>query len=137
MMTLPLFCYGTLQSTAVMKRVTGHQRIGEKVVLFDYARYRVRNAVYPGIVSKRGSCVDGILYDDVSDSALKALDEFEGDEYRRQIVDVTRNDGSCRKALVYVVRDDKRDILADEGWDLDTFLNHDIDQFVKSRVHDE
>ena len=57
-----LFCYGTLQSPLVMKAVTGQAYEGKEATLNNWARFRVRDSEYPGIICQENSTVSGKLY---------------------------------------------------------------------------
>jgi gamma-glutamylcyclotransferase (GGCT)/AIG2-like uncharacterized protein YtfP len=49
------------------------------------------------------------------------LDDFEGDDYQRQTVMVTTQDGSPRPAETYVWKDARRAEVLDEPWDYEVF----------------
>jgi gamma-glutamylcyclotransferase (GGCT)/AIG2-like uncharacterized protein YtfP len=107
-MSVPLFVYGTL------KRRTPSRRHA----LLDDARYVTSASMggvlydlgeYPGVVrgpSSRGR-VFGELYeipDTDAPRVLRALDEYEGDEFTRERVYVTAKGGRRRLAWTYVLR---------------------------------
>ncbi|WP_414675385.1 gamma-glutamylcyclotransferase family protein [Methylocaldum sp.] len=64
--TYNVFAYGTLQIPEVMHAVACASYPSQAARLHDYARYRIRNQVYPGVRSELGTFTDGILYKDVS-----------------------------------------------------------------------
>lgn len=130
-----IFCYGTLQVPDVMRAVTGRVYEGEKARLPGYAIYRVKNTEYPGVVPLGNSETDGIVYSGVSEKALKVLDAFEGEFYTRRLVEVHLQDGKTTEAWVYVIREEHGDVLSDEPWHLEQFLNEDFDSFMKGYVH--
>ncbi len=129
-----LFCYGTLQVPQVIQAVTGHTYSGIKAALPGYAIYRVINAEYPGIVHSPGSSTEGILYDNVSDADLKVLDLFEGEFYRRQMLEVSLEDHAFRPAWVYVIAEQHLGILSEERWSLTDFLENGLARFMKGYV---
>ena len=107
-MSVPLFVYGTLKRRAPGRRhallrdatyVTAASMGG---MLYDLGEY-------PGVIrgpSSR-SRVFGELYeipDTTAPRVLRALDEYEGDEFTRKRVYVTANDGRRRLAWTYVMR---------------------------------
>ncbi len=130
-----LFCYGTLQVPQVIQAVTDRTYSGIKAVLRGYAIYRVKNAEYPGIVHSPGSSTEGILYDNVSDADLKVLDLFEGEFYRRQILEVCCRDHATSLAWVYVIVEQHLGILSEESWCLRDFLDNGLEKFMQAYVH--
>lgn len=117
-----IFVYGTLQFPAIARAVTGRSLAARPARLPGFARYRVRDAPYPGIVPRAGSGVPGLLYEGVDAAALARLDEFEGPMYRRERVAVELSrDGSRLHAEAYVVRPRWRSALCNADWDPDAF----------------
>ncbi len=131
-----LFCYGTLQSPLVMKAVTGQAFEGKEALLNDWARFRVRTSEYPGIVPQEHSVVPGKLYWDLDDTAIERLDAFEGDKYERVLVEVTMADGSKQEAYAYAFKEDYRNLLSDDPWDFDRFLQNGLEKFIHWFVED-
>jgi gamma-glutamylcyclotransferase (GGCT)/AIG2-like uncharacterized protein YtfP len=129
-----LFCYGTLQVPEVMHAVTGRTYRGEPATLHGYAIYRVKNAEYPGIIRTADSEIEGIVYEDVSEHDLNVLDLFEGNFYKRQLLNVHLSDGSKSKPWVYLIADNHQDILTDESWKLEYFLDHGLESFMQGYV---
>ena len=134
-----LFCYGTLQVPEVIRTVTGQSYAGQKATLHGYAIYRVKNAEFPGIVSADNNKVEGILYENVADKFMKVLDLFEGDLYKRQMLQVEQADGMISKAWCYVIRDKNKGLLTSDTWRLADFLAKGLESFmagyVKGRQH--
>ena len=129
-----LFCYGTLQVPEVIKAVTGCTYPDRPAILHGYAIYRVKDAEYPGIIGSAESEIKGVLYDDVSDQDLKVLDLFESDLYRRQLLEVKLKDGNFCNAWCYVIRDSNKNLLTDETWRLEDFLDHGLESFMSGYV---
>jgi gamma-glutamylcyclotransferase (GGCT)/AIG2-like uncharacterized protein YtfP len=104
-----LFVYGTLgpgrPNEHLMTRIGG-----------DWSPASVRGHLYeegwgalegyPGIViDPAGEEVKGFLFtSDNFDAHWDALDEFEGEEYQRILIDVSTEDGQTVKAFVYAIR---------------------------------
>ena len=132
-----IFCYGTLQVPEVMRAVTGRFYEGKKATLPGYAMYRVKDAEYPGIVPSYNRETEGTLFSGLSDEDLKVLDAFEGNFYARHSVKVDLQDGRTIAAWVYVIRQEYKDVLSNEPWHLDRFLNEGfrsfMDGYVRSR----
>jgi gamma-glutamylcyclotransferase (GGCT)/AIG2-like uncharacterized protein YtfP len=131
-----LFCYGTLQSPLVMKAVTGQAFSGKEAILNNWARFRVRDSEYPGIIPQEGSVVSGKLYWGLDEKAMEKLDAFEGDKYERVVVQVTMADGSFEEAYVYAIREDCRKLLSNDPWDFDRFLQNGLEKFIHWFVED-
>jgi gamma-glutamylcyclotransferase (GGCT)/AIG2-like uncharacterized protein YtfP len=129
-----LFCYGTLQVPQVIKAVTGRTYRGVPAALRGYAIFKVTNAEFPGVIRATDSTVEGIAYENVSAKDLNLLDLFEGDFYRRQLLDVVLPDGSISKAWVYVIADSHKDVLTDKSWSLTEFIDSGLDRFMKGYV---
>ena len=78
-----LFTYGTLMFPEVWQAVVGRPFAAIAGQVSGYALYRVRDAVFPGMVATTtGAPVVGIVYLDVDDEAVARLDRFEDDFYR-------------------------------------------------------
>ena len=126
----PLFCYGTLRSSLIMQKVTGHKFDGVDAILEGYAIFRVRGTEYPGIIQRKGSSVEGILYRGLDDNILHILDTFEGDQYYRDIVNTASQNDTNVKAYAYIIKESCQDILTNDSWNYDHFLHHEIDRFL-------
>ena len=129
-----LFCYGSLQFGAVMRAVTGREFEGEEAELDGFARYRFRDASYPGITPEPGSRTEGTLFRGVDGTALEALDRFEGARYERLEVEVRMRRGGRLAAQVYVVRAADRAELSRDAWDKARFGRQELDAFLR-RLH--
>ena len=133
---IALFCYGTLQSPLVMKAVTGQAFSGKEAILHNWARFRVRGSEYPGIIPQQDSVVSGKLYWGLDEKAMEKLDAFEGDKYERVMVQVAMTDGSFEEAYVYAIREDCRNLLSNDPWDFDRFLQNGLEKFIHWFVED-
>jgi gamma-glutamylcyclotransferase (GGCT)/AIG2-like uncharacterized protein YtfP len=126
-----LFCYGSLEFAEVMRRVTGQTFAGEPATLDGFARYRVRDADYPGLVPEPGARTEGTLYRGLDADSLAALDRFEGALYERRSLDVRTRDGGPESAQVYVVREAHRHTLSRQPWNKQTFERESLTGFVE------
>ena len=102
-----LFSYGTLQIPEVMKRVTGQYFPGIPGKLQDYARYKVKHAVYPGIIYSQASETRGLWCTGISHSTLEILDSFEGCLYEPGLHSIICDNGEIKEAWVYLVPESK------------------------------
>lgn len=131
-----LFCYGTLQSPLVMKAVTGQTYAGQEAILNNWARFRVRDSEYPGIIPQDNSMVSGKMYWELDERVLEKLDAFEGDKYERVRVQVTMADGTLEEAYTYAIREDCKKLLSADPWDFDRFLQNGLEKFIHWFVED-
>ncbi|KAJ3094569.1 hypothetical protein HDU97_007899 [Phlyctochytrium planicorne] len=128
-----LFAYGSLMAMPVFKRVV--QRSPDyppprtaKGILRNYKRWTVRNQWYPACTEDHGSSIEGVLIELETRLDLIKLDQFEGNEYKRVMVDVeTKADGwpSTCQAYVYTWRLGP-ETLEDKEWSLDDFIKKDM-----------
>lgn len=99
-----VFTYGSLMYPEVWRRVTGAALDGVPARLAGHARFAIRGESYPGMIVSPAEEVKGVLYRDVGETALVALDAFEGPEYRRVNVRVAcRGDMVEAAAYLYLV----------------------------------
>lgn len=88
-------------------------------------REAIRGETYPGMVPRGGASVEGVLYLDVEQGDLDALDAFEGDEYQRAPLAVTLASGETVQAETYLyLRPEK---LAGLPWQPDKF---ELERFI-------
>jgi gamma-glutamylcyclotransferase (GGCT)/AIG2-like uncharacterized protein YtfP len=117
-----VFTYGTLMFPAVWKAVTGRDEQGEPARLAGHVVFRVRDAVFPGMVWTGGaSTVRGVLYRNVVPVALERLDEFEESFYERRTVSVIGADGTACTCSAYVVPAHREQVLTREPWTAEQF----------------
>jgi len=127
-----LFVYGTLMDKEIMQIVSGELFSSAKATLQGYVRKQVVGDVYPAIVERQGHDVVGILYYDLSESALKKLDRFEGDQYDRCGVSVSLQEGQRANAQAYVFAEKSRQRLSADNWDYRFFLKTGKASFLAS-----
>ncbi len=120
MVTSSVFTYGTLQVPAVMQAVTNKNLKAVPAVLNGYQRLKVKERTFPGIVKNKSCSIEGMLYKDVDEQTLEQLDYFEDVMYERCLLDVQVGD-QTEQAFVYVTKDEYRNSLSEEEWDLEEF----------------
>lgn len=125
-----LFAYGTLMVPAVMQQVTGLALAGEPARLGEHARYRMRGAVYPGIVEEAGAVTEGLLYRNLDEATWQLLDHFEDRIYDRVIVRCALPHNEVSEAA-YVYRVRQRGALSAEPWSLETFIARHLDDYLR------
>lgn len=130
MFLIHVFAYGTLQVPDVMRTVTGAEFQGEPARLQGYARYRLVGRSFPGLRAQAGTSTAGILYRDIDAEALRRLDVFEDDFYRRETLLVIPASGVPVAAEVYVVPPEHYGLLLDQPWDLQEFQRAALPEFM-------
>ena len=87
----PLFLYGTLRDSDILTAVLGWPVGGGQLVAATApacAAVYFPDRLYPALVRRSGSVAPGLLLMNASEHDLRALDAFEGDEYRRGPLEV-------------------------------------------------
>ncbi|WP_324100683.1 gamma-glutamylcyclotransferase family protein [Noviherbaspirillum sp.] len=97
-----VFTYGSLMFPEVWTRVVRGACRSAPARLDGFARFEIHGETYPGMVPMTGDSVSGVLYFDVADEDVAALDAFEGEEYRRDTVNVVLESGEALAAGAYV-----------------------------------
>ena len=125
-----VFAYGTLQIPEVMRAVTGGESPAEPARLEGYARYGLAGLSFPGLRLQPGAVTDGLLYSGIDAAALRRLDEFEDDFYRRETLGVINASGDTVAAEVYVVPPEHYGLLIEQPWDLEEFRRTGLGAFM-------
>lgn len=128
-----LFVYGTLEFPAVVKKLLGTTLVGERAELEGYTRNLLVNRNYPGIVSKPGERVDGVLYHGVTPKYFKLLDRYEDNIYERRQIQVINSHGLRITAWAYVIPLRYRQELSNQPWDREYFANMQLKRFLNVR----
>jgi gamma-glutamylcyclotransferase (GGCT)/AIG2-like uncharacterized protein YtfP len=117
-----VFAYGTLMFPEVWQAVVGRPGATIPGRAAGFQTFRVRDAVYPGMVT--ASAIDevpGIVYLDVDSESMARLDRFEDDFYRRQSIIVACGNGESLIAEAYVVPAERCAALTQEPWSAEEF----------------
>ena len=132
-----LFCYGTLQSEEVISSLIGRKPpVSSSAVLENYGAYYVEGTDYPGIREDSGNKVQGMLYYDLDKKVMNILDRFEGDLYERVIVSVVDENDKTVDAFVYKTKKEKLYMLNEKPWDLEVFMERELDHFIRGYVRE-
>ncbi|MCZ6782516.1 MAG: HAD-IIIA family hydrolase [Proteobacteria bacterium] len=137
-----VFAYGTLEFEDVMEVVTGRSLASTDALLPDYARFMLRDRIYPAVIESAGDETPGRLYGGVDAESLVHLDRFEGSLYRRERVRILTESGVV-DAFVYVLGERHRGLLRTEPWDRERFRRDSLTDYLdgcralRSRVHRE
>jgi gamma-glutamylcyclotransferase (GGCT)/AIG2-like uncharacterized protein YtfP len=97
-----VFTYGSLMFPEIWQRVVRGNYLSATATLADHARYALADDTYPGMVPQPQASVEGVLYYNVDEQDIAALDVFEGSEYRRQNVNVVIESGDLMIACTYI-----------------------------------
>lgn len=114
-----VFTYGSLMFAPVWERVVTAVYRSSPADLTGYRRFAIVGETYPGIMETEAGALTGVLYFDVNDADLQALDDFEGGDYQRRAVQVTMQTGAPLTAQTYVYLLPER--LATHDWDVASF----------------
>lgn len=118
-----VFTYGTLMFPEVWQAAVGRSFTTIRGVVRGFAIYRVCDAVYPGVIASKATCVvEGLVYLDVDVASIAKLDAFESDFYERQTIAVACVDGRELPADCYVVPLAARHVLTTEPWSAAEFV---------------
>jgi gamma-glutamylcyclotransferase (GGCT)/AIG2-like uncharacterized protein YtfP len=128
-----VFTYGTLMFPEVWRAVVERDFAAVAGIAAGYAIYRVKDAVFPGMVAAgKTDVVRGVLYLDVDETSVARLDVFEDDFYERRALQIACADGFEREAQAYIVPPQNRAALTDETWDCDRFVaSGGLDHFIR------
>lgn len=127
-----LFTYGTLTFPEVWKRIAVRECPSQPAILGHFTMYRVRDAVFPGIVrANADDSVEGVLYSDVDEETIFELDAYESDFYERETVWVTTGNLERVEAQVYLVPPSHRYMLTEEPWDAVRFAEHELENYLE------
>lgn len=125
-----LFVYGTLRrdfSLPLKEAVAGHLLyIGTgrvKATLYDLG-------AYPGAVKEGNSEIVGDVVELQSETVLAVLDEYEGDEYRRDVEAVKLSSGETVQAWMYWYTGNTNESTLIKNDDYLHYLKNKKDRFV-------
>ncbi|MFC7288655.1 gamma-glutamylcyclotransferase family protein [Herminiimonas glaciei] len=114
-----IFTYGSLMFPEIWQRVVRGNYRSATATLPGFARYALADDTYPGMVAQAEASVEGVLYYDVAPQDLAALDAFEGNEYRRETVNVVIESGETTIACTYIFLAEQR--LSGLPWEPQAF----------------
>lgn len=126
-----LFTYGTLMIPEIISSLLGRNLTGMGALLKDYRRALILNQSYPGITRQGESQVEGVIYYQLKPHEMEILDNYEGQMYELNPVQVVLKSGDVQEANVYVLKDEFKSLLSDKDWNLEAFLKNDLLHFFK------
>ena len=113
-----LFVYGTLRDPDLLCAVLGRPlRAGETLaaVAPGFRATHYPNRIYPALIRAPGGSAEGLLLTGLSPFELDLLDQFEGQEYRRDIVPVMVGE-ELHEAMAYLPA---IPVAGDDPWTLE------------------
>lgn len=139
----PVFIYGTLCAKPLLAWVvTGNATQTDEITALicpakveNIARYALHGRDYPAAIKEHASSIKGYLLQPQTLSQRRKLDDFEGEVYQVETVQVMRlgHDGetveSVVEADIYLWNGDK-DMVSDQAWDLDWFLRESLEDWI-------
>ena len=130
-----LFVYGTLMLPEVSQKIFG-QSSDERACLEHYQSIKIHfgeeELFYPALIEQFGAKTNGILFRNLSEDELIFIDEYEGDEYERKLVQVEANSEKI-EAWCYIWKSDNAYKLKG-NWNIDWFKQNFLDDFLKNRL---
>ena len=118
-----LFVYGTLQSAALCKAVSGGEVVSRTpATLPDYTVLPVAKNVVPLIRKAVGRAATGLILDGITEDQLTRLNAYEG-AFGYDLIDVTVDtDDGPQSVQMYLPPDDIA--VGDGSWSLDHWVQH-------------
>jgi gamma-glutamylcyclotransferase (GGCT)/AIG2-like uncharacterized protein YtfP len=114
---MELFAYGTLMDSAVWSEVAREDCPRQRAELRGYEARRLDGVPWPALAVVSGAVTHGVLYSGISAGAMARLDEYEGDWYVREPLEVVTACGKTVTAAVYLLAPGREDLLLPERWE--------------------
>ncbi|MDX1765190.1 MAG: gamma-glutamylcyclotransferase family protein [bacterium] len=126
-----LFTYGSLMFEAVWSRVVSATCEKQQARLTGYSRREVAGETYPALVpGSRHDRVDGMVYFDLREKDMAALDRFEGDQYYRTREVCLLSDGRSMTAWVFIFKPEYGHRVKTSVWHPEQFAESGIVSFL-------
>ena len=115
---------------AVWRRIDVGEFPSQPATLHGYARYRIQDAVFPGIIQVNDeSQVRGVLYQGLDEDVLFELDAYESDLYDRIAVTATTANGPV-DCTAFVIPASHSSALTNEPWDAKQFEQQELAKYL-------
>ncbi len=112
-----LFAYGTLEIPEVMEAVTGRSWASAEARVTGFARFLLKDRIYPGLITTPGAVCSGRLYYQLDDRTLAILDAFEDEVYTRTRIEADVPGRRSLEAYAYLIPPSHRACLTTIPWD--------------------
>lgn len=130
-----LFTYGTLMLPEVSEKIFG-QVSNEEVVLRNYRRFKLfyneEELFYPALIGEEGTQTKGILFRNLTNQQLELIDEYEGNEYERRMVQIEA-ENEILEVWCYVWKPNLH-FMVKEEWSIDWFKQNFLADFLSGRL---
>ncbi len=124
----------------VWRRIDAGEFPSQPATLHGYARYRIQDAVFPGIIQVneespvqespvQESQVQGVLYQGLDEDTLFELDAYESDLYNRIAVTATTANGPI-DCTAFVIPASHSSALTNEPWDAKQFEQQELAKYL-------
>lgn len=127
-----LFAYGTLMFPAIWRVIVGREAAGERACVKGYVVFRAPGDVFPVMV--RGGPNDaatGLVFRDLDDSTIQALDDYEAVIYDRVEVVATVATGESIACQCYLLGRDYEKPASPEPWDAAAFERDELPGYLE------
>ena len=121
---MDLFIYGTLRDREVCEKVLGRAVSGDDMTpatAADFAIFKVAHVSYPCLLPSTGASAVGACLSGLSQQDIARLDRFEGVNYTRVPITITRADG---RSLICDYYQPNETLQTDGPWDLALWQQH-------------
>ena len=125
-----IFVYGSLMNEEVLKTLLNRVPPLTNGRLEGYSRFSLRHVHYPAIKENSGGLTMGKLMK-INDQELKIFDEFEGQEYTRELVEIKIENESTQNAYVYIASNIiTQQIIEERGWDYQSWTETHLKNYL-------
>lgn len=101
----------------LIQAVAGSALPRQDAVLRGYAQFLLPEDGEAAMIAFPDREVDGVVYRDLDEAALKRVDAFQGRRFERVAVTVEAGNGEWIEADAYVLKPRQRKALSAEEWD--------------------
>jgi len=115
-----------------MAMVTGKSFPSVPASAQGFARFLLKNRLYPGMMAASAQNTNGCLYVNVDQESLELLNQFEDDLYIRQEISVTTTLGAHMVAYAYIIPSDQQFCLSANPWDRLHFETHHLQAYLEA-----
>ncbi len=112
-----LFVYGTLLSPLLMKKLVGKLPASQPAHIKNYKAVFFTHRHYPGLTIKRNAITAGRVYTKLSRKQIRVLDDYEGTEYKRELIKIYLENNEVKVCWIYITKQHSQRILSLLPWD--------------------
>ncbi len=114
----------------VWQRIDVGEYPSQPATLPGFAIYRVKDAVFPGIIrAEPDDHVNGVMYRNLDEDALFELDAYESGLYERIAVIAATEQGPV-ECTAFVIPESRRQALSNEVWNAEWFEKHQLAKYL-------